>query len=86
VNVDENPEKLKEMLAYSDGKMQVPVIVEGERVAVGFAGDMALCYRVNLWSRVASRVLWRLTEQAQASKAIGDLLTQAARCLEDGLS
>ena len=42
VNVDEAPEKLREMLAYSGGKMQVPVIVEGERVTVGFAGDISL--------------------------------------------
>ena len=27
---------------------------------VGFSGDLALCYRVNLQSRIASRVLWRL--------------------------
>jgi len=30
---------------------------------VGFAGDMALCYRANLMSRIASRILWRLAEQ-----------------------
>ena len=42
MNVDEAPEKLREMLAYSGGKMQVPVIVEGERVTVGFAGDISL--------------------------------------------
>jgi hypothetical protein len=30
------------MLAYSGGKMQVPVIVEGEKVALGFAGDVSL--------------------------------------------
>jgi len=35
---------------------------------VGFAGDLALCYRVNLWSRVASRVLWRLAEQPYRSE------------------
>jgi putative N6-adenine-specific DNA methylase len=33
--------------------------VEG---GVGFAGDLRLCYRTNLESRVASRVLWRLGE------------------------
>ncbi len=27
---------------------------------VAFAGDWDLCYRVNLWSRIASRVLWRV--------------------------
>jgi hypothetical protein len=30
------------MLAYSGGKLQVPVIVEGSRVSVGFAGDISL--------------------------------------------
>lgn len=29
---------------------------------VGFTGDMALCYRANLHSRIASRILWRLVE------------------------
>lgn len=42
MNVDEDPEKLKEMLAYSGGKMQVPVIVEGEKVRIGFAGNVSL--------------------------------------------
>jgi glutaredoxin 3 len=42
VNVDEYPEKLKEMLALTGGKRQVPVIVEGEKVTVGFAGDVSL--------------------------------------------
>jgi putative N6-adenine-specific DNA methylase len=27
---------------------------------VQFAGDWQLCYRVNFWSRIASRVLWRV--------------------------
>ena len=42
INVDADPEKLKEMLAYSGGKRQVPVIVEGNKVTVGFAGDVSL--------------------------------------------
>jgi putative N6-adenine-specific DNA methylase len=29
---------------------------------VAFAGDLALCYRTNLHSRIASRVLWKLSE------------------------
>jgi putative N6-adenine-specific DNA methylase len=33
--------------------------VEG---GVGFCGDLRLCYRANLESRIASRVLWRLGE------------------------
>jgi len=39
INVDGNPEKLEEMLAYSGGKRTVPVIVEGENVTVGFLGQ-----------------------------------------------
>ncbi|MDD2275050.1 MAG: hypothetical protein PHP56_00780 [Smithellaceae bacterium] len=30
------------MLAYSGGKMQVPVIVDGDKIAVGFAGEISL--------------------------------------------
>lgn len=33
---------MKEMLAYSGGKTQVPVIVDGNRVTVGFMGDVSL--------------------------------------------
>ena len=29
---------------------------------VAFAGDWGVCYRANLWSRLASRVLWRVAE------------------------
>jgi glutaredoxin 3 len=42
IDVDADPEKLREMLAYSGGKRQVPVIVEGDKVSVGFAGDVSL--------------------------------------------
>jgi len=38
---------------------------------VAFAGDWALCYRANLWSRIASRVLWKLAEFQYASE--GDI-------------
>jgi hypothetical protein len=41
VNVDD-PEKLKEMLVPSRGKRQVPVIAEGEKITVGFAGVVSL--------------------------------------------
>ena len=30
------------MLGYSGGKTQVPVIVDGDRVTVGFMGDVSL--------------------------------------------
>ena len=42
INVDKDQKKLEEMLVYSGGKMQVPVIVEGDKVTVGFAGDASL--------------------------------------------
>jgi glutaredoxin len=42
VNVEGDPEKLKEMLVLSGGRRQVPVIVEGDKVAVGFAGEVSL--------------------------------------------
>jgi len=42
INVDGNPEKLEEMLGLSDGKRTVPIIVEGDKVTVGFLGDTSL--------------------------------------------
>lgn len=36
--------------------------VNATRGGVAFEGGWALCYRVNLWSRIASRVLWKLGE------------------------
>ncbi len=40
--MEEDPEKLKEMLALTGGRQQVPVIVDGDRVTVGFLGDASL--------------------------------------------
>jgi putative N6-adenine-specific DNA methylase len=34
---------------------------------VAFSGDWAVCYAANLWSRLASRVLWRVAEFGYAS-------------------
>jgi len=42
VDVDKDSEKLKEMLALSGERRQVPVIVEGDKVTVGFLGDTTL--------------------------------------------
>ncbi len=42
MNVGEDPEKLAEMLTLTGGKRQVPVIVEGQKVMVGFAGEASL--------------------------------------------
>ena len=43
---------------------------------VAFAGDWGLCYRANLWSRLASRILWRVAEFGYAGE---DDLYAAAR-------
>jgi putative N6-adenine-specific DNA methylase len=36
--------------------------VRGVAGGAAFAGDWQACYRANLWSRIASRVLWRVGE------------------------
>jgi len=38
INIDGDTERLDEMLAYSGGKRFIPVIVDGEKVMVGFSG------------------------------------------------
>jgi glutaredoxin len=38
VDVESSSAKLEEMLKYSKGKRQIPVIVEGDKVTVGFDG------------------------------------------------
>jgi putative N6-adenine-specific DNA methylase len=35
---------------------------------VGFSGNWEICYRANLWSRIASRVLWRVGEFEYATE------------------
>jgi putative N6-adenine-specific DNA methylase len=35
---------------------------------VGFSGNWETCYRANLWSRIASRVLWRVAEFGYSSE------------------
>jgi glutaredoxin 3 len=42
INVENNQEKLEEMLALSGGRRQVPVIVDGDKVTVGFLGNTTL--------------------------------------------
>jgi len=37
-DVHEDPAKLQEMLKYSEGSRQVPVIVEGDKVTIGHGG------------------------------------------------
>lgn len=38
IDVKNNPADLERMLAYSGGKTEVPVIVDGDTVTVGFGG------------------------------------------------
>lgn len=38
INVKKNPADLERMLVYSKGQRRVPVIVEGEKVTIGFGG------------------------------------------------
>jgi len=38
INVLSDPDKLNTMLKYSDGMRKVPVIVEGEKITIGFNG------------------------------------------------
>ena len=42
IDVDKDKGKLKEMLMLSGGRRQVPVIVDGDNVTVGFLGDTTL--------------------------------------------
>ena len=42
---------------------------------VSFSGDMAVCYRANLESRIATRIMWRVASGRYASE---DDLYQAA--------
>jgi hypothetical protein len=38
VDVVKNKNKLGEMLSFSNGSRRVPVIVEGEKVTIGYGG------------------------------------------------
>jgi glutaredoxin len=38
LNVKKDPSALARMLEYSRGRREVPVIVDGERVTIGFGG------------------------------------------------
>ncbi|HOU77444.1 MAG TPA: UXX-star (seleno)protein family 1 [Syntrophales bacterium] len=42
INVDKDSAKLTEMLKLSGGRKEVPVIVEGGKVTVGFHGEATL--------------------------------------------
>ncbi len=72
------PRGLEPMLAAELAELGADSIetVEG---GVGFAGELATCYAVNLDSRVASRVLWRVGEAGYRSEHD---LYEAAREIE----
>jgi glutaredoxin 3 len=38
IDVKKNPADLERMLGFSGGKRRVPVIVEGDKVTIGFGG------------------------------------------------
>jgi glutaredoxin len=38
VNVTKNPAELERMLGYTNGRRDVPVIVDGDTVTIGFGG------------------------------------------------
>lgn len=38
LDVKKSPAELERMLAYSDGTRKVPVIVDGDKVTIGFGG------------------------------------------------
>jgi glutaredoxin len=38
INVKKNPAELERMLGFSSGRRVVPVIVEDDRVTIGFGG------------------------------------------------
>jgi putative N6-adenine-specific DNA methylase len=52
--------------------------VQGTAGGVGFSGTWETCYRANLWSRLASRVLWRVGEFDYANE---DDIYAAARAV-----
>ncbi|MHB1237606.1 MAG: THUMP domain-containing class I SAM-dependent RNA methyltransferase [Gallionella sp.] len=51
-----------ETILHSDLEMQGAQGVRSTEGGVHFSGDWALCYRANLESRIASRILWRVNE------------------------
>ena len=40
MDIEKHPEKLSEMLVYSKGDEHVPVIVEGQKILIGFNKDV----------------------------------------------
>jgi putative N6-adenine-specific DNA methylase len=70
-----SPRGLESLLAAelgSLGAQRVQAVAGG----AAFSGDWRVCYAANLWSRLASRILWRVAEFDYAGE---DDLYQAAR-------
>ena len=62
-----SPRGLEPLLAQEVAALgaQSPTVVPG---GVAFAGTWETCYRVNLWSRLASRVLWKIADFSYRSE------------------
>ena len=57
------PRGLEQPLADELAELGAAAIALGD-AGVFFRGDWPLCYRINLWSRIASRVLWQVEKSA----------------------
>ena len=53
--MNEDPDGFDEMLTYSGGKAQVPVIVDGDKVTIGFMGDVSLRGGIPIWRGLTSQ-------------------------------
>ena len=62
-----SPRGLETLLATELGSLGAKDIGEVPG-GVAFSGDWGVCYRANLWSRLASRILWRVAEFAYAGE------------------
>jgi putative N6-adenine-specific DNA methylase len=70
-----SPRGLEQLLAAELGALGARSVQQVPGGAA-FSGDWKVCYAVNLWSRIASRVLWRVAEFEYADE--GDIY-EAAR-------
>ena len=60
------PRGLEPLLVRELAGLEIPATALPGGVA--FSGDWAACYRANLWSRLASRILWRIAQFDYASE------------------
>ena len=61
------PRGLEQALADELAELGADAIVVGD-AGVAFSGDLPLCYRINLMSRIASRVLWQVAKTNYGSE------------------